>query len=141
MTKFYCILGGFQKSFFVALFLLLSSHQIPPKLSVQISLNLKNSDHNFQLHQGGLVSFSRQQPFSMPSFQLNHFTQEHIATHSNAKMFSCYICGKGLKNDSCYRRHMVCVHGLKHTCDLCGKDFSSPVGLKHHRRGAHGILF
>lgn len=67
--------------------------------------------------------------------------KEHIATHSNAKMFSCYICGKGLKNDSCYRRHMVCVHGLKHTCDLCGKDFSSPVGLKHHRRGAHGILF
>lgn len=67
--------------------------------------------------------------------------KEHIATHSNAKMFSCYICGKGLKNDSCYRRHMVCVHGLKHTCELCGKDFSSPIGLKHHQRGAHGIMF
>jgi len=67
--------------------------------------------------------------------------KEHIATHSNTKMFSCYICGKGLKNDSCYRRHMVCVHGLKHTCELCGKDFSSPIGLKHHQRGAHGIMF
>jgi len=45
-------------------------------------------------------------------------------------MFSCCICGEGLKNDSCYCQHMVCIHILKHTCDLCGKDFSSPMGLK-----------
>lgn len=67
--------------------------------------------------------------------------KEHIYTHSDIKRYSCEICGRQLKNDSCYRRHMVCVHGKKFTCEVCGKDFSSPVGLKYHKRDHHGIMF
>ena len=49
------------------------------------------------------------------------------------------ICGKCLKNDCSYRRHMVCVHGIKFTCELCGKDYSAMIGLKVHQRNVHGI--
>lgn len=66
--------------------------------------------------------------------------KEHLFTHSDIKRFSCEMCGRMLKNDSCYRRHMVCVHGQKVTCDVCGKDFSSPVGLKSHKNKVHDIV-
>lgn len=67
--------------------------------------------------------------------------REHIFTHSDVKRYSCHICGKQLKNDSCYRRHMVCVHGQKFTCELCGKDFSALNGINHHKREVHGIMY
>ena len=61
--------------------------------------------------------------------------------HSDIKRFSCHICGKQLKNDSCYRRHMVCVHGQKFTCELCNKDFSALNGINLHKREVHGIMY
>ena len=65
--------------------------------------------------------------------------KQHILTHSDVKRFTCPACGKLLKNDSCYRRHMVCVHGLKFTCEICNKDFSAQNGLNIHKRDVHGI--
>ena len=67
--------------------------------------------------------------------------KDHILTHSDKGTFPCKLCGKYLKNDCSYRRHMVCVHGIKHTCDVCSRDYSSPVGLKIHRRDVHNIPF
>lgn len=67
--------------------------------------------------------------------------KEHMFTHSDIKRFSCHICGKQLKNDSCYRRHMVCVHGQKFTCELCNKDFSALNGINLHKREVHGIMY
>ena len=67
--------------------------------------------------------------------------KDHILTHSDKGTFLCKLCGKYLKNDCSYRRHMVCVHGIKHTCDVCNRDYSSPVGLKIHRRDVHNIPF
>ena len=67
--------------------------------------------------------------------------KEHMFTHSDIKRFSCHICGKQLKNDSCYRRHMVCVHGQKFTCELCNKDFSAINGINLHKREVHGIMY
>ncbi len=65
--------------------------------------------------------------------------KEHIYTHTDIKRFTCPTCGQKLKNDSCYRRHMMCVHGEKVTCEVCGKDYSSPVGLKVHQRNVHNM--
>ena len=67
--------------------------------------------------------------------------KEHMFTHSDIKRFSCHICGKQLKNDSCYRRHMVCVHGQKYTCEICNKDFSAINGINLHKREVHGIMY
>ena len=67
--------------------------------------------------------------------------KEHMFTHSDIKRFSCHICGKQLKNDSCYRRHMVCVHGQKYTCEICKKDFSALNGINLHKREVHGIMY
>ena len=67
--------------------------------------------------------------------------KDHILTHSDKGTFPCKLCGKFLKNDCSYRRHMVCVHGIKYTCDVCSRDYSSPVGLKIHRRDVHNIPF
>ena len=61
-------------------------------------------------------------------------------THSDVKRYTCPACGKQLKNDSCYRRHMVCVHGQKYSCELCSKDYSSLMGLNIHKRDVHGII-
>ena len=65
--------------------------------------------------------------------------KEHIPTHSDKRTFLCKICGKCLKNDCSYRRHMVCVHGIKFTCEICNKDYSALIGLKVHQRNVHGI--
>ena len=61
-------------------------------------------------------------------------------THSDVKRYTCPACGKQLKNDSCYRRHMVCVHGQKYSCELCSKDYSALMGLNIHKRDVHGII-
>lgn len=65
--------------------------------------------------------------------------KEHMFTHSDIRRYKCKLCGRELKNDSCYRRHMVGVHGVKVTCDLCGKDFSTSRGCKIHKREVHGV--
>ena len=67
--------------------------------------------------------------------------KEHMFTHTDVKRFSCHVCGKQLKNDSCYRRHMVCVHGQKFTCEICNKDFSAINGINLHKREVHGIMY
>jgi len=66
--------------------------------------------------------------------------KQHILTHSDVKRYTCPACGKQLKNDSCYRRHMVCVHGQKYSCELCSKDYSALMGLNIHKRDVHGII-
>ena len=66
--------------------------------------------------------------------------KQHILTHSDVKRYTCPACGKQLKNDSCYRRHMVCVHGQKFSCELCNKDYSALMGLNIHKRDVHGII-
>ena len=65
--------------------------------------------------------------------------QEHIPTHSDTRTFLCTICGRYLKTDNSYRRHMVCVHGVKYTCCVCRKDFSSQLGMQIHQRDKHGM--
>ena len=70
-----------------------------------------------------------------------YILKEHILTHSDIKRYTCDICGRQLRNDSCYRRHMMNIHGQKITCDHCNKDFSSPMGVKIHKRDAHGIMY
>ena len=65
--------------------------------------------------------------------------QEHIPTHSDNRTFLCTICGRYLKTDNSYRRHMVCVHGVKYTCVVCRKDFSSQLGMQIHQRDKHGM--
>ena len=65
--------------------------------------------------------------------------QEHIPTHSDTRTFLCTICGRYLKTDNSYRRHMVYVHGVKYTCVVCRKDFSSQLGMQIHQRDKHGI--
>ena len=69
-----------------------------------------------------------------------HELKKHIRTHSDFKQYSCPECGKQLKNDSCYRRHMMAVHDKKHTCELCQKNFSALAGLAIHKRDVHGIM-
>ena len=54
--------------------------------------------------------------------------KEHMFTHSDIKQYSCHICDKQLKNNSCYQRNMVCVHGQKFTCEIGNKDFSALDG-------------
>ena len=66
--------------------------------------------------------------------------KQHILTHSDVKRYTCPACGKQLKNDSCYRRHMVCVHGQKYSCELCSKDYSALMGLNIHKQDVHGII-
>ena len=66
--------------------------------------------------------------------------KQYILTHSDVKRCTCPACGKQLKNDSCYRRHMVCVHGQKYSCELCSKDYSALMGLNIHKRDVHGII-
>ena len=75
------------------------------------------------------------------SFHAAYILKEHILTHSDIKRYTCDICGRQLRNDSCYRRHMMNIHGQKISCDHCNKDFSSPVGVKIHKRDAHGIMY
>ena len=75
------------------------------------------------------------------SFHAAYILKEHILTHSDIKRYTCDICGRQLWNDSCYRRHMMNIHGQKISCDHCNKDFSSPVGVKIHKRDAHGIMY
>lgn len=64
---------------------------------------------------------------------------EHIKTHSDVKRYSCEICGAKLKNDTCYRSHMMNVHGQKIPCDICGKFYFRQEGLKRHKRQEHGV--
>lgn len=75
------------------------------------------------------------------SFHAAYILKEHILTHSDIKRYTCDICGRQLRNDSCYRRHMMNIHGQKISCDHCNKDFSSPIGVKIHKRDAHGIMY
>jgi ribosomal protein L35 len=73
-------------------------------------------------------------------FILQTCLREHIVTHTDAKRYSCEICGKLLRNDSSYRRHMMCVHSVKQTCELCGKDIYTKTGLERHKKEVHGIM-
>jgi uncharacterized Zn-finger protein len=57
--------------------------------------------------------------------------REHIASHSNVKAFLCPVCGRALKNRQCFNRHLF-THGIKNTCEVCGKNFASPASLDTH---------
>lgn len=92
----------------------------------------KHSDGNVKKHICDLCG---------KGFITGYALKMHIFTHSDVKRYSCHICGRQLKNDSCYRGHMIRVHSLKYTCDVCGKDYSAITGLNHHKRDVHGILF
>jgi KRAB domain-containing zinc finger protein len=64
----------------------------------------------------------------------------HTFSHSDVKRFMCPTCGMALKNDSCYRNHMINVHGNSVRCDKCDKQFFSPKGLQVHKRDQHGEI-
>lgn len=67
--------------------------------------------------------------------------EEHNDTqHNNIKQFTCPICGRALKNDSCYRRHMTCVHNEKFSCSICQFGSSTQKGLELHKIHEHNIF-
>ena len=64
--------------------------------------------------------------------------KEHIRSHSDARTFLCGFCGKALKNRQCLNRHLF-THGVKYTCQVCGKNFANPSSLNVHKRDRHGL--
>lgn len=72
-------------------------------------------------------------------FIYKHMLVAHERTHSQDKSYRCNLCSKEYKQEKGLRLHMVNFHGMKHACDLCGKDnFSSARGLLIHQREIHG---
>ena len=94
-------------------------------------------------HEHGPPQFSC--PKCPRTFRWDSSRKAHInSAHGDefkTRMHTCDICGRQLRNDSCYRRHMMNIHGQKISCDHCNKDFSSPIGLKIHKRDTHGIMY
>lgn len=98
------------------------------------------NSHRRKKHEGNPDARSHVCELCGKGFNTKSNLVNHIKTHSDIKHFTCPICGRQLKNDQCYRRHMASVHGHKFTCEMCGKDYSSQTGLRFHRREAHGVL-
>ena len=72
------------------------------------------------------------------SFKVKSNLKEHIRSHSDARTFLCGFCGKALKNRQCLNRHLF-THGVKYTCQVCGKNFANPSSLNVHKRDRHGL--
>ena len=68
-----------------------------------------------------------------------HYKISHKKDINLPKSFLCGQCGKSIQTLSGFRRHLVNVHGLKHSCDMCNKSYSSVLWLNIHKRDIHGI--
>ena len=76
--------------------------------------------------------------FSKQSALKVHHTKAHQSTEPDPK-FKCDICGKFLKQQNSYSKHLMNVHKIGHSCDLCQKIFYSSKMLQIHKRDQHGI--
>ena len=71
------------------------------------------------------------------AFKTKKHLSAHILTHSDRKRYACEVCGAKLKNESCYRSHMMSVHHQTMACNICGKDYFKEEGLRRHKRHEH----
>ena len=54
------------------------------------------------------------------------------------ELFSCDSCDFKTKYKGEVKKHKDAVHfGLRHRCELCGKDFARPEGLTRHKKRMH----
>jgi len=75
----------------------------------------------------------------LKAFSKSDKLKEHILVHGGIKPYKCNLCNAAFSNFSGHRQHMMKTHGIKFTCDICGKDSSSIKGLGIHKRDKHGI--
>lgn len=99
------------------------------------------NQHKMRMHEGSMphkVLPKHVCEICGKSFKVRSNLKEHMQSHSDARTFLCGFCGKALKNRQCLNRHLF-THGVKHTCQVCGKNFANPVSLNIHRRDKHGM--
>ena len=77
--------------------------------------------------------------FCHRAFYTNKELKKHLLVHSGIKPYKCELCSSAFNDFSGHRQHMMRTHGVKFTCDICGKDSSSMKGLGIHKRDKHGI--
>ena len=54
------------------------------------------------------------------------------------KLYACEVCDFQTKYSQELSRHTNAVHlGLRHRCELCGKDFARPGDLTAHKKKMH----
>ena len=70
---------------------------------------------------------------------LEHYKVSHNKEISLPKSFLCGQCGKSIQTLSGFRRHLMNIHSLKHSCHLCTKSYSSISWLNIHKRDVHGV--
>lgn len=60
----------------------------------------------------------------------------HMRVHTDAKRFTCHICGKQFGQTGSLYYHLKHVHGgvKQHSCDLCGRSFAMKAAMEDHRR-------
>ena len=74
------------------------------------------------------------------SFKAKSALREHMWTHSEQPhpQFQCPICSKYLKQSNSFKKHMMNVHKVHHSCDCCPKVFATEAGLIRHKVDIHG---
>ena len=95
--------------------------------------------HVLIVHEGKIPSF--QCETCGKNFTAKAKLKSHVLTvHEGVKPYKCELCSSAFNDFSGHRQHMMRTHGVKFTCDICGKDSSSMAGLGIHKRDAHGIV-
>jgi len=66
---------------------------------------------------------------------------EHMSSHAEKPdpKFKCEHCGKQLKQQNSYSKHLMNTHGIGHRCDLCQKIFFNKHQMELHIRNVHAI--
>ena len=71
-------------------------------------------------------------------------SKKYLSTHikkiheEEGELFSCDSCDFKTKYKGEVKKHKDAVHfGLRHRCELCGKDFARPQGLATHKKRMH----
>ncbi len=69
-------------------------------------------------------------------FHIQAHLNEHLSTHSNARLYLCEICGASFKTRNVQRKHVRTIHRnpRSYKCPDCDKSFNTKFALQRHSR-------
>lgn len=100
------------------------------------------SEHEAHERTHSLVRpFACSHPNCSATFTRKTHLAVHQRKHTGVRPFACIACPATFTQSNCLRVHMERIHNLvekkTHPCNLCGKAFSTPVGVKTHKEKKH----